>query len=158
MQYWPPDGNGGTIVQIFKIQDVGQLHSHSVTPLHRHAATPMHTRRLSVSRSRRQAVTPSFLHMDYTVEYDRLLHRCIRRWTKSPTLDVQTLLHLSHGHALLILIATRRLRAARFLSTHTVTLSPVAPSLLHSTHTPTLRHSVTPVSYTHLTLPTNREV
>ena len=70
------------------------LHSHSVTPLHRHSDTPMHTRRLSVSRSHRQAVTPSFLHMVCTVEYDRLLHRWIRRWTE--ILDVQTFVTPSH--------------------------------------------------------------
>jgi len=53
--------------------------------------------------------------MDCTVEYDALLHRWIRRWAKNPILDEQTLLHRSHGHAVLMLLTTWCLRAARFL-------------------------------------------
>ena len=55
--------------------------------------------------------------MDCTVEYDALLHRWVPvgRWAKSPILDEQTLLHRSHGHAVLVLLTTWCLRTARFL-------------------------------------------
>ena len=54
-------------------------------------------------------------HVECTVEYDGLLHRWIRRWAKGPILHEQTLLHRSHGHAVLVLLTTWCLRAARFL-------------------------------------------
>ena len=52
---------------------------------------------------------------DCTVKYDGLLHRWVRRWARSPILDEQTLLHRSHGHAVLVLLTTWCLPAARFL-------------------------------------------
>jgi len=60
-------------------------------------------------------VTDKQTHMDCTVEYNGLLHRWVRRWAMSPILDEQTLLHRSHGHAVLVLLTTWCLRAARFL-------------------------------------------
>ena len=121
------------------------LHSHSDTPLLRHSVTPMHARRDSVTRSRRQAVTTSFLHMDCTVQYDGLLHRWIRRWTESPILDVETLLHRSHGHD-----SDLALVDCPFpLYTHRHSVTPslcrsVTPTQYTHAITPSLCHSVTP--------------
>jgi len=54
--------------------------------------------------------------VDCTVEYDRLFYQRIQRWAKNQILDVRTLLHQSHGHAVLMLLTTRCLWAARFIS------------------------------------------
>ena len=55
--------------------------------------------------------THTHTHRDCTVKYDGLLHRWMRQWAKSPILDVQTLLHRSHGHSMLTLMTTWRLWA-----------------------------------------------
>jgi len=68
-------------------------------------------------------------HMDCTVEYYGLLHRWVRRWAKSPIRNEQTLLHRSHGHAVLVLLTTWCLRAARFLcrlATHSYSKAAMA--------------------------------
>jgi len=54
--------------------------------------------------------------MECTFEYDRLRHRWVRRWPKSPICDEQVLLHLSHGQTVPVVLMTCCLRAASFLS------------------------------------------